>query len=81
MVVIEFHDINVFGATECKFRRGWRRCGCKVEMSENRKAIRYNDERLCYCWREICVKRSDNEVQCMIMHASRDRKMLGEVSG
>ena len=25
--------------------------------------------------------RSDNEVQCMIMYVSRDRDMLGEVSG
>ena len=31
--------------------------------------------------REISTRRSDNEVQCMIMYASRDRNMLGEVSG
>ena len=45
-VVIEFDDINVFGATEGKFRRGWGRCGCNVEVSENRKVIRYSDKRL-----------------------------------
>ena len=31
--------------------------------------------------REICVRRSDTEVQCMIMYVSRDRNMLGDVSG
>ena len=46
MDVKEFDDINVFGATEVKFRRGWGRYRCKVEMNENSKVIRYSDKRL-----------------------------------
>ena len=75
-VVIEFNYINVFGVTEGKFRRGRRRVGCKVEVSENMKVIRYSNERLWYCWREISIRGSDNEVRCMIMCVSRDRNML-----
>ena len=56
------------------------RCGCNVEVSENRKVIRYSYKRLRYCWREMYVRRSDNEVQCMIMYVSRDRDMLDEIS-
>ena len=49
-------------------------------MSENRKMIRYSIQRLRYCWREISMRRSDNEVQCMVMYVNRDRNMLGEIS-
>ena len=50
-VIIEFDDINIYGATECTIRSGWR-CGSKVEMSENMKVIRCGNKRLLYCWRE-----------------------------
>ena len=38
--------LRFFCATEGKFRKGWGRCGCNVEVSENRKVIRYSDKRL-----------------------------------
>ena len=46
MVVMEFDDINVVGATEGNFRREWRRCRCKVELSDNGNLIRYSNKRL-----------------------------------
>ena len=70
----------MFGATEGESRRGLR-CGYKVEVNENMKVVRYSDKRLWNCWREICMRRSDTEVHCMIMYVSRDGNMLDEVSG
>ena len=70
-VVMEFDDNNILDATEGNFRRGWRKSEGRVEVSENRNVIRYNNRLPYYC-EKIRMRRSDKVFRCMIMYLSRD---------
>ena len=48
---MELDDNNVLDATDGNFRRGRRKSGGRVEVSENRKVIRYSNRLSYHCER------------------------------